>query len=491
MGPVRVFEPSAAGEGAAACGAAACGAAALGAAGLAGGGGATAADGAGAAAGAALGVRGSGPVDDAAGGSGAATAARTETGAAVRSGGAGKGGSCDVRASAGARSASSSWSRSPPGPGCAGSIEASRRAAAARAAGPARREAACRAAPERHHQRCSQPLHGLIGERPQIAAALLEPVQQIDAGNRLAGDHRREERLDRLLVDEAEHLADAVGGERSRNRSREADRAWIRRRACPPAARRAIRSIASGSTDRLVGGEDHLQLARDLRHGHPSEVEALDSRKHGRSDAAAVGRAEDEDRVVGRLLERLEQHVPALGDPLDLVDDEDLPAQVRGSREDTRQELAHVADGVVGCRVELGHVQRAAVADGDARGARVARLAVAQVRAVERLGQDPGERSLARSARTHEQVRMRASAGPDAVPQRLDDGLLPDDLAERLGTPAAVDGLMRSGRAHDVPTGMGESNGRAPCTLHRSIAPEPTTRGGSDQAIPRHPAVIV
>ncbi len=33
-------------------------------------------------------------------------------------------------------------------------------------------------------------------------------------------------------------------------------------------------------------------------------------------------------------------------------------------------------------------------------------------------------------------------AGPDGVAERLDDRLLADDLAERLGAPAAIEGLV-------------------------------------------------
>ena len=92
------------------------------------------------------------------------------------------------------------------------------------------------------------------------------------------------------------------------------------------------------------------------------------------------------------------------GDALDLVHDEDLAAQVRGGREDPRQQLAHVADCVVRGRVELVYVQGASFADGHARRAGVARLAVAQVGAVEGLRQDSGHRGLARAARPDEEV---------------------------------------------------------------------------------------
>jgi hypothetical protein len=124
----------------------------------------------------------------------------------------------------------------------------------------------------------------------------------------------------------------------------------------------------------------------------------------------AVGRAEDEHDVVGRFLECLEQDVPALADPLNLVDDEDLDRQVRGAGVDPRQELAHVVDAVVRGGVHLADVEGPALADGHAGRAFVAWLAVAQVRAVERLGQDAGHRRLAGAARTDEEVGVGGSA---------------------------------------------------------------------------------
>ena len=111
-----------------------------------------------------------------------------------------------------------------------------------------------------------------------------------------------------------------------------------------------------------------------------------------------------------------------------------------------RQELADVVDPVVRCGVHLDDIERAPLADGDARLAGVARLAVAEVRAVERLGDDPGHRRLARPSRADEQHRVGDPTGPHGIPERLDDRLLADDLAERLGAPATVEGLMGDGR---------------------------------------------
>ena len=181
-----------------------------------------------------------------------------------------------------------------------------------------------------------------------------------------------------------------------------------------------------------IGLEDHGQLALDLGHGQSPEVEALDARQDGRPDLRRIGRAEDEDNVVGRFLQGLEQDVPAQFNPLDLVDDEDLAAQVRGRSPGPLHELPDLVHLVVGRRVYLNDIERAALADGNARVARVACIAVLQVRAVERLGHDPREGRLAGPARPHEEERMGDLAAPDRVAQGRDHGLLADDPAEGL-----------------------------------------------------------
>ena len=124
-------------------------------------------------------------------------------------------------------------------------------------------------------------------------------------------DERAEERVDRLLVDQAEDLADAVGRQRAGIRREELveHRLGVAHAAGGQAGDQVDRLGLGRST---VGLEDRPQLAGDLGHGQPPEVEALDAREDGRPDPAAVGRAEDEDDVVGRLLERLEEDVPAL-----------------------------------------------------------------------------------------------------------------------------------------------------------------------------------
>ena len=239
-----------------------------------------------------------------------------------------------------------------------------------------------------------------------------------------------------------------------------------------------------------------------------SEREALESGDDGRADLAGVGRAEDEEDAVGRLLERLEEDVPALLDALDLVDDEDLVAQVGRSRIDARHELAHVVDLVVGRGIELDDVEGPPFADGRAAGTGVAGLAIAQVGAVDRLGEDAGHGGLARATRSDEEEAMAEAPEADGVAERLDDGRLSDHLGERLGAEAPIECLLggawlrRRGGAlcHPLhgpcaadrrgpPAVRRRTRTELPCTLRRSRPPaSPTEANSSDQAGPRHPA---
>ncbi len=165
------------------------------------------------------------------------------------------------------------------------------------------------------------------------------------------------------------------------------------------------------------------------------------------------------------FLEGLEEDVPALLDALDLVDDEDLVAQVGGARVDARQELAHVVDLVVRRGVELDDVEGTALADGDAAGAGVAGLAVAQVGAVDGLGHDARHRGLARAARSDEEEAM-ADADPVA----------PRCAASGRRAPGRPSG-RRSGRgsADRAPAGGPGRSGssRSGCPSWRSVAAPP------------------
>ena len=237
-------------------------------------------------------------------------------------------------------------------------------------------------------------------------------------------------------------------------RSGAADRSWSSIDSAsrmPPAASRAMRWMAAGSASPAVGGQDARQLALDLGDRQASDVVALEARQDRRREERRLGRGEHEDDEIGRLLDRLEERVPGvLGDLVRLVEDVDLAPELAGRVRQALAQVADVVDAAVAGGVDLDQVEGRALPDRDARRAGVARVAVLEVRAVDGLGQDPGERGLARPARPDEQDGVADPIGSDGVAQRLDDGFLADDLAEGLGTPAAVESLVRDGRRHDL-----------------------------------------
>ena len=310
----------------------------------------------------------------------------------------------------------------------------------------------------------------LVREGMQVAATVLEGVEQRDPADRVSGHERRDEPTDRVTVGEAEQVSDGIGREElpAPGEQLVEDRFGIAHPAVGKVRDEGHGLRLRGAT---VGGEDPAELALDEDRRQRPEIEALDAREDRGTDLAGIGGAEDEQDVRWRLFKRLEEDVPALRDALDLVDDEDLRGEVRRRRVDPGQQLADVVDPVVRGGIELHDIERAALADRVARGARVARLAVRDVRAVDRLGEDPRERGLARSARTDEQIGVAGPAGPQGVADRGHDGVLADDVLEALGPPAAIQRLVGGKFAHWAPDpGRGDRK-RLPCTLRRSSRP--------------------
>ena len=163
--------------------------------------------------------------------------------------------------------------------------------------------------------------------------------------------------------------------------------------------------------DALLGA-DHLELLDDLRDGDAAEVEALRAREDRREHLVRLGRREDEQGVLGRLLERLQDRVEgARREHVHLVEDVDLLLGALRRDADRLAQLAHVVDAVVARGVDLDDVDRAAVVERRARLARAARLGVGPLGerrlAVDGLGEDARRRRLADAARAREEVRVR------------------------------------------------------------------------------------
>lgn len=121
-----------------------------------------------------------------------------------------------------------------------------------------------------------------------------------------------------------------------------------------------------------------------------------------------LGRGQDEDGVVGRLLEGLQKCVEGRRrEHVHLVDDEDLVLPDLRRYAHLVDEDADVVDRVVRCGVELDDVVGTLFVEGAARLTFVAGFArLGGVEAVDCLGKDAGTRGLAYAAGTAEEVGM-------------------------------------------------------------------------------------
>ena len=147
--------------------------------------------------------------------------------------------------------------------------------------------------------------------------------------------------------------------------------------------------------------------------------------------------------MLRRLLDDLEEGVEGRhGEHVHLVDDIDPAGDLRGGVDRVVPEDAHLVDAVVGCRVDLQHVQAASRIDGTAGGAVAAGASVLEVGAVEGFGQDLGAGGLAGASRAGEEVGMADFPGFELGSQRLGDGGLPHHVVKGLGSILPVKRLV-------------------------------------------------
>ena len=195
-----------------------------------------------------------------------------------------------------------------------------------------------------------------------------------------------------------------------------------------------------------------------------------------------VGGREHEHHVVGRLLEALQQRVGrGVGEHVDLVEDVDLLPAGGAAEGDALEQLAGVVDAAVRCGVELEEVEEGPVGDRLAVRAHTARIAVvAQVQAVERLGQDPRRCGLAGAPRPAEEVRVPDPVVAHRVAQRGGHVILADQLAEPLGSVLPVERLIGHGAdARGAPTWQR-------CPVHRLLLLRHAKSSWADPAIRDH-----
>ena len=244
----------------------------------------------------------------------------------------------------------------------------------------------------------------------------------------LAGEaHRGIDRLcvdllvRRALVEQAERVADSALGQPCDQLGRVAAQ---------------LKALLRSNMRNVVGQLGRLDAA---------EIMALAARKDRGGHLLQLGRGEDEDQMLGRLFDDLQQRIEGRDRKhMHLVDDIDALFYGRGREDGFLPQGADVVDAVVGGSVQLDHIEDRAIGDTAAGGAFSAGVAVHRVLAVDRAGEDARTGRFARSPRANKQIRVREPRCTHLVLQGLGDVLLADDVVKGLRPPFAVKRLIHA-----------------------------------------------
>ncbi len=282
-------------------------------------------------------------------------------------------------------------------------------------------------------------------EPGEVLALVGELLDEREEAGRVAVDDEVAEAEERLLLDRAEELQDRLDGHLAVGRRRELVERRDRVAEAPARAPGDERERCVRSLDPLAVG-DRAQELRQLGEARPREEEGLTARANRREHLPEVGRAEDEDEVGRGLLDQLQERVErGVGELVRLVEDVHLEAALDRLEDDVLADLADVVDPALARSVHLDDVERRPGGDGDARVAGLVRRRRRPLLAVERLGEDAGERRLPGPARAREEVGLPHLVVRDRVAERAHDRLLPDHLVEVLRPVLPVE------RSHVVP----------------------------------------
>ena len=288
-------------------------------------------------------------------------------------------------------------------------------------------------------QEMAQVLEQVGDKAAEILPLLRELLEEDERAGRVAVDDRVAEPEERVLLDGAEKLEHGLDVDRVPGRGGELVECGdgIAERAARTTRDQCQRCV--GRLD-LLGIGDPPQHADELRQSRTGEDERLAARPDGLKDLGEVGRAEDEDEVGRRFLDQLQERVPGgVRELVRLIEDVDLVTALGRLEDDPVADLADVVDPALRGGIHLDDVQRRAGGNRDTRVADLVRRRRRSRLAVERLGEDPRHRGLARAARAGEEVGLPELAKLDRVPQRPDDRLLADDVVEVLRPVFAVE----------------------------------------------------
>ena len=178
------------------------------------------------------------------------------------------------------------------------------------------------------------------------------------------------------------------------------------------------------------------------------EVEALTAREDGLGYLIDLGSREDENDMGGRLLKSFEQGVPRVaGEHMHLVDDVYAVLGSGGSKGDLVDYRADIVDTAVGGCVHLDDIEYLSAVDAAAVLAYSAGIAVADIEAVDRLGEYLGAGGLARTARAREEIGMVHAVEAQLVAQSIGHVRLAVYVLKGLRPVLAVQNLI----CHDIP----------------------------------------
>ena len=213
----------------------------------------------------------------------------------------------------------------------------------------------------------------------------------------------------------------------------------VTRRAAAGADHQREHRVVDG--DAFVRADALEQAAHGLRGEQPERV-VVGARPDGRQHLLGLGGGEDEDEVLRRLLDDLQERVEARGGHhVRFVDDEDAVPRLRRRVERPVAQLAGVVDAAVAGRVEFGDVDVAGTVGGqrDTGVTHAAGRRGGALLAVQRAREDARRRGLAAPAGAGEQVGMVDPARGQRRRQRFGDMLLADYFAERRRPVLAVE----------------------------------------------------
>src|SRR5437660_3338970 len=155
-----------------------------------------------------------------------------------------------------------------------------------------------------------------------------------------------------------------------------------------------------------------------------------------------IGRCHHKDRVVWRLLQRLEQRIESLSsEHMRFIKNVDFVCTGGRWNHNLFAQFADAVDAAIRCRIDLDDIEGIPGGNFAALLALVAGLAMLKVRAVDGFSEQARGRCLAGAAWTREEVSMPERVGMKRVLERINDRLLADHLVKGLRAPFAIERL--------------------------------------------------